>query len=271
MHLVDSVVKYIKSKVGDTNDLTTIILGGGFEDFTNNLTDKKEIPFSSVSSIKTYGKDDENKFVFGKLDGKNVLVVCGRLHYNLGYESKDIANFIFVLKELGSQRLILTSSLGSVNPKIKVGDIVTATDHINMTGRNPLYKCDYLKYGHTFVDMQSPYDEIAINNLLITAKHEMNIKVKTGVIMEFSGPSSETMSEALMAREMGADFIGFNVCNEVIACKYCDLPVTMFGLVTNYGASLTASHIKHDDIVYNRNLASSYYTELLKRFVVNFN
>ena len=66
---------------------------------------------------------------------------------------------------------------------------------------------------------------------------------------------------------MGADFTGFNVCNEVVSAKYCDLPVTIFGLITNYGACLTANKIRHEDIVYNRGVSSGYYLDLLSRFV----
>ena len=268
MHVVDSVVKQIKSKVDTSNGFIGIILGEGFASFTDYISDRIDIPFSSLSQLKTIGKDSEGKFVFGKIGDKNVCVMLGRLHYNYGYEEKDIAHIIFILKELNCKKLILTASLGSINPKIKVGDIVSSIDHINLTGRNPLYKCDYLKYGHTFVNMLSPYDEAGIDNLTITAKHEMNIKIKKGVLVEFAGPSSETLAEAVMARELGADFVGFNVCNEVIACRYCNLDVTLFGLITNFGSSLSANCIKHDDIVYNRSLASVYYNELLKRFVI---
>ena len=269
MHRIDSVVKYIKGKVKTQDRTVGIVLGNGFSDFLSKIEWKEEIPFSTIPNLNSIGKDKENnKFVFGKIGGRSVVVVLGRLHYNLGYNISDISDVIFILKELGCEKLILTASMGSINPKIHVGDIATVVDHINLTGRNPLYKCDYNKYGNVFADMLSPYDEQSINSLLITAKKEMNINVKTGIFVEFPGPSSETYSEALMAKKMGADFTGFNVCNEVIAAKYCDLPVVVFGLITNYGACLTANKIRHEDIVYNRGVSSGYYLDLLSRFVI---
>ena len=63
--------------------------------------------------------------------------------------------------------------------------------------------------------------------------------------------------------------MGFNVCNEVIAAKYCGLPVASFSLVTNYVSAYTNNKIKHEDIVYNRKCASSYYLELLLRYIAN--
>ena len=59
--------------------------------------------------------------------------------------------------------------------------IALYTDHINLTGRNPLYASTYDKYGHKFVDMTEPYDEQMIDTLIYTAKKEMSIKVKKGV------------------------------------------------------------------------------------------
>lgn len=270
MHKLDGIIKFIKSKVDLQDNSTAIILGNDFSGFLEKLDYKQEIPFSLIPNLKALGKDKEkNKFVFGKINSNPLVVIQGRLHYSYGYEPNDIANLIFILKSLGCSRLILTASVGSINAKIRVGDIVTAVDHINLTGRNPLQKNDYLKFGHTFVDMLSPYDEHMMHSLSITAKKEMNLKIKSGVLVEFPGPSSETYSEALMASKLGADFVGFNVCSEVIACRYCTLPTILYGIVTNFGASLTANNVSHDDIVFNRKVSNTYYLDLLYRFVSN--
>ena len=130
-------------------------------------------------------------------------------------------------------KLILCSSLGAISHKLRVGDIVTIDDHINLTGRNPLYNCDYDKYGHKFIDMSNAYDEQMIDTLIYTAKKEMAIKVKRGVLAEFPGPSAETVAECQFADQIGADVMGFNVCSEIIAAKYCKLPVVVYALVTN--------------------------------------
>ena len=210
MHRIDNIIKYLRGKVKIQDKSIGIVLGNGFSEFLSKLECKEDVPFSNIPNLNSIGKDkDNNKFVFGKIGDKNVIVLLGRLHYNLGYNISDISDIIFILKELGCERLVLTASMGSINPKIHVGDIVTVLDHINLTGRNPLYKCDYAKYGNVFADMLSPYDEQAINSLIITAKKEMNINVKTGIFVEFPGPSSETYSEALMAKKNGGRLYWF--------------------------------------------------------------
>ena len=117
--------------------------------------------------------------------------------------------------------------------------------------------------------MSNAYDEQMIDTLIYTAKKEMAIKVKRGVLAEFPGPSAETVAECQFADQMGADVMGFNVCSEIIAAKYCKLPVVVYALVTNYVSAYTNNKIKHEDIVYNRKCASAYYLELLSRLVTN--
>lgn len=266
---VQEIVKSIKEKVEINGPSIGVILGACFSDFIDEIENKKEIPFSEIPEMKSLGSDKtDNKFLFGSVKGKSVIMLLGRLHYSLGYDVEDIAIPIFVLKELGCEKLILSSSIGAISRKMKVGDIVTFEDHINLTGRNSLYNCQYY-HGHKFIDMSNAYDAEMIDTLIYTAKKEMAIKVKRGIFVEFPGPSAETVAESHFADVIGADVMGFNVCNEVIAAKYCGLPVASFSLVTNYVSAYTNNKIKHEDIVYNRKCASSYYLELLLRYIAN--
>jgi purine-nucleoside phosphorylase len=269
-HRVDKIVDFLKENVDVKEHSIGIILGSGYGDFLQFIDEKVEIPFKEIPDFKVLGNDAEtNKFVFGKYKNKNLIVSFGRLHFNYGYFPEDIADYIFVLKELGCEKLVICASVGSLNRNLRVGDIVTATDHINLTSRNPLYHCEYNKYGNVFVDMQKPYDEMIIDTLVRTAKNEMGIKVKKGTLVEFNGPSVETYAESRFCHSIGADFSAFHICNEVIACKYCKLPVVLFALVTNYGAYFSDNKIKHEDIVYNRSLGLKYYLDLLRRFILN--
>ncbi len=267
---VKKIVESIKNKVGNVKPKIAIILGASFGDFLDEIKDKKEISFADIKGLNVIASDiTENKLIFGSMFDKEICVMFGRLHYNLGYKNSDIANSIFMLKELGCERLIITSSVGAIDKKIKVGDLVTFEDQINLTGRNPLYGCVTKKAGDCFIDMTKPYDEEMINNLFYTAKHEMAIKLKKAVFIEFPGPTAETISEVKFATLIGGGVIGFNICNEVIAAKYCELPTICYSLVTNYASAFTSNLIKHEDIVYNRKCASNYYLELLARFIKN--
>ena len=265
--IVDTIKKNLKE---DYQGCVGVILGYSFLDFMDEVEVEMEIPLNEIEGLNLYGSDKEkNKLVFGKIDDKKIILMMGRIHYNHGYQPSDVLNTIFLLKLLGCEKLILTASIGAINKKIRVGDIVTFTDQINLTGRNALYGYTEKKYGDTFIDMVDPFDEQLISVLTTTAKKEMAIKVKSGVVVEFAGPSAETVSESHFSQMIGADVVGFNICNEVIACKYCSLPVVGYSLVTNYASAYSNNKIKHEDIVYNRKCASVYYLELLCRLIKN--
>lgn len=269
-HIVEDITFFLKKKFDIKDNFIGIILGSDYGDFLNFLSDKTEIFCKDIPGFKLLGKDaEQNKFVFGKYFDKNIIVSFGRLHFNYGYQPQDVANYIFVLKELGCEKLIITASVGSLNKRMQVGDIVSAVDHINLTGRNSLFGCEYRKYGNLFVDMLSPYDSSMIEILTQTAKKEMKIRVKKGVLVEYVGPSMETFSESKFCHNIGADFSAFHICNEVVAAKYCHLPVLLFGLVTNYASAFSAQAIKYEDIVYNRSCGLNYYLDLLRRFILN--
>jgi len=267
---IDKIVESIKKQIPEKKYSIGIIIGSSFSDIIDEIQDKVVINFKDLNGLKVLGTDiEENKFIFGRYHQKDVIVVLGRIHYNLGYEPEDVSTIIYILKELGCEKLILTTSVGAISKKIKVGDIVTFNDQINFTSRNPLSGSTYDKYGQKFIDMIEPYDEEMQDILTVTAKKEMSIKIKKAVIMEFAGPNAETISETKIAYLLGADVVAFNICCEVISAKYCGLPVVGYGLVTNYASAYSNSKIKHEDIVYNRKCASNYYLELLGRFVEN--
>jgi len=266
---VDEIVNEIRSKVDISGNYIGLILGTSFSEFVDEIADKVEVPFDKIKSFKTFGSDNKGKFIFGNINNRKVIVIVGRIHYTMGYDAYEIATPIFVLKELGCEKLIICASLGAISKKIRVGDVVTIEDHINLTARNPLYGCDYNKYGHKFVDMSDAYDNQIIDSLIDIAKKDMAIKVKKGILIEFPGPTAETPAESRYAAQLGADFIGFNLCCEVIAAKYCKLQTAVYGIITNYASAYTTNKIKHEDIVYNRQCASSYYLDLLKKFISN--
>ena len=270
---VNKIALYLNKNLKDSyKGSIGIILGASFSDFVDEIAVEKEFLLKDIDGINCIGKDrEQNKIIFGQINGKKIILMLGRLHFNFGYSQEDVLKTVFLLKELGCEKLILTASVGAISKNLKVGDIVTFRDQINLTGRNPLYSYIENKYGNTFIDMITPYDEQLINSLIYTAKKEMSIKVKNCVIVEFPGPSAETVSESHISQLLGGDVVGFNVCNEVIACKYCSFPVVGFALVTNYGSAFTNNKIKHEDIVYNRKCASNYYLELLTRFIKNLN
>ena len=79
------------------------------------------------------------RFVAGRLAGKPVLCMQGRLHFYEGHPMQAIAFPIRVMKELGGAHPSSSPTLpGGVNTSFSVGDLTVIEDHINFMGQNPL-------------------------------------------------------------------------------------------------------------------------------------
>ena len=135
-----------------------ITLGSGLGDFVEQLTDKEEIPFSSIEGFPTPTvKGHEGKLIFGTYNGVEVVVLDGRVHYYEGYSQQETVIPVRVLKRIGVHTLILSNACGGVNYDFKPGDFMLIDDHINMSGSNPLIGKNLDSFGERFPDMSEVY------------------------------------------------------------------------------------------------------------------
>ena len=76
--------------------------------------------------------DHKGQFVFGRLSGRNVAVMQGRLHTYEGWSFADVSYPVRVLRLLGAKTLLVTNAAGAVNTAFSAGDIMMITDHIKL-------------------------------------------------------------------------------------------------------------------------------------------
>ena len=182
--IVDTTIEYIKSKTSIIPE-SGVILSSGFEDFIDAIEDKVMIKYSDIPGFDVHGTEKEKgHFVIGKLAGKGIIVMDKRLHYHNGYKPAQLGTPIYVMKELGCKRLIISCAVGALSTKLKVGDIVTFTDQINLSSKSPLMDYAEMRYGHKFIDMSKPFDLHLIDDLIYIAKSELAIKVKKAIFLE---------------------------------------------------------------------------------------
>jgi purine-nucleoside phosphorylase len=246
-----------------------IILGTGLGHLgdaieVTNTVDYREIPDFPVSTADSHA----GKLLFGNLGGKRIVALQGRFHLYEGYNARQIALPIRVLRELGVKTLLISNACGSLNPYIRTGDLMLIDDHINLMGDNPLIGEHDDYFGQRFVDMSEPYSRKLIQMAEQIAL-ELNLMVHKGVYSAMSGPSLETRSEYRMLRAIGADVIGMSTIPECIAARQMGLDVFGVSVVTDecYPDALKATSA--EEIIRVANIAtpklSRIFVELIKK------
>ncbi|MBQ7307290.1 MAG: purine-nucleoside phosphorylase [Clostridia bacterium] len=265
--VIDNAVAYINGKITEKPQIA-LILGSGLGDFADLLTEKIEIPYAElegfpVSTVKGHA----GKFVFGKLNGKNVVCMKGRFHLYEGYASKQTVLPIYVLKMLGIETLIVTNAAGGVNKEYDAGDLMVINDHINMSGHNPLIGGNLIDFGEQFIDMSNDYNKDYIK-LLNDIAEKNGIKVQNGVYVQLTGPSYETAAEIRAYRTLGIDSVGMSTVQEVIAANQCKLKVAGVTCITNMATGVKPNTIlDHKEVVEVANRVKASFTKLIAEFI----
>ncbi|KQP33765.1 purine nucleoside phosphorylase [Methylobacterium sp. Leaf104] len=221
-----------------------IVTGTGLGGFVRDLDATLSVSYAQIPGFPAPRVSGHGgRLHAGRLAGRRVLVLEGRAH---AYETGDAAVMrvpLGVAQVLGAEALLLTNASGSLRPAVGPGSLVALTDHINLSGLNPLIG----EAGDArFVPMVGAYDA-GLRAHLLEAARESGIALHQGVYAWFSGPSFETPAEVRMVGHLGADLVGMSTVPEVILARFYGLPVAALSVVTNLGAGIGDGDPHHEE------------------------
>ena len=223
---------FIKEKIKNLPQVG-LITGTGLGDIAHALQVETIIEYRRIPHFpKTTVESHRGRLIFGRLGTRQCLVMQGRFHLYEGYSSLEVTFPIRVMQELGVTQLILSNAAGGLNPGFQPGDIMMISDHINLTGSNPLIGPNEDRWGPRFPDMVRAYDRRWSENAK-KAGEKLGVSLKTGVYAGLKGPSLETPAEVRFLRTIGADAVGFSTVSEVIAAVHAGMTVIGFSTITN--------------------------------------
>lgn len=233
---------FLRARGFDGAYALALVTGTGLGSLAERLTDPIALPYGEIPHFPDSGVSGHaGRLVAGRLSGQRVLLFQGRAH---PYEHGDAAAMrvpVGVVAALSAPPLLLTNAAGSLLPEAGPGSLALITDHINLSGLNPLYG---EPSDARFVPMVDAYDP-DLRAALRRAGAASGVPLHAGVYAWFSGPNFETPAEIRMAKTLGADLVGMSTVPEVILARFFGLRVAALSLVTNYAAGFEAGAPHH--------------------------
>jgi purine-nucleoside phosphorylase len=172
-----------------------------------------------------------------------------------------------VLQRLGVRTLILTAAVGGVRPELRPGNIAVLTDHLNLIGSSPLRGPNDARLGERFPDMSEVYSK-RMKNLARSEAKRLGINLIPVVYACVPGPSYETPAEVRMLRALGADVVGMSTVPEAIVARHAGMEILGLALVTNAGAGVTTTLVRHEDVLEAGRKATPAIGKLIRRIVL---
>jgi purine-nucleoside phosphorylase len=258
---LDALASGLASKA-DARPAVGVVLGSGLGAFGDQLEHAipyGDLPGMPVSTVPGHA----GNLRLGRIDGVGVACLQGRVHLYEGHDAGAVVFGVRLLARLGCRAIILTNAAGGIAQGLEPGDRMLITDHINLTGQNPLTgPSGPLSMGDPvsggagsppadapmqFVDMSAAYDP-HLAELCHTAARETRVPLKQGVYAGLTGPSYETPAEIRMLRAMGADAVGMSTVLEVIALRQLGVRVAAISCITNLAAGISKVPLDHYEV-----------------------
>lgn len=243
-----------------------IILGSGYEHIEKEITTVLEVPYEKLPGFPPAGvAGHAGRLLIGYLNKVPVLILSGRTHFYEGHSLERITFPIRMMAAYGVDSLVMTNAAGGINKKLRPGNLMVVSDHINLMGGNPLRAWN-LAEPTRFVDLSQAYST-ELNAQLIKAGAKHKLKLQSGVYLAVSGPSYETPAEIRAFARLGADAIGMSTVPEIIVANQCGIRSAALSCITNQAAGLSRKPIRHDDVMATAKQVEGTVAALLKSFV----
>ena len=246
---------------------TGIVLGSGLGDFVQSLTNQVIIDVKTLDGYPAATVHGHSgKIIFGRSGQTNVVAFQGRIHHYEGRDLKLTTLPIWIMKNLGIEKIILTNAAGGLNQNFHVGDLMVIDDHINLLWKNPLIGKNDESQGPRFPDMSEPYSK-QLSSIAFAVGESLSIRLQKGVYLGLTGPSYETPAEIKMFRTLGADAVGMSTVAENIQAVQLGMQVLGISCITNMAAGITGQKLSHEEVTETGNMVKEKFSHLVHAII----
>lgn len=149
---------------------------------------------------------------------RRVLVARGRSHLYEGHGPRPVVALARIAAAAGVRGAVLVNAGGCLR-SWRIGEVMTITDHLNLTGSSPFD-------GPVFTDVRSVWDDEFADVL-------RGVTERSGVYAAVRGPEYQTMAETRMLESAGADCVGMSTVLEAIALHHLGVRVAGMSVVSD--------------------------------------
>jgi len=151
------------------------------------------------------------------------------------------------VKAAGASAVIATSATGSMNKRMKPGDLAVPDQILDFTKSRPQTFFD-AEGNLVFTDVTNPYSE-RVRKVLFRAAKRLGVRVHgkaTYVCTE--GPRFETTGEIKMFSKLGGDLVGMTGAPETFLARELGIEYATLSIVTNWAAGI-APRVSHEEVL----------------------
>ncbi len=261
---VQEALGVVRSRMPSVPEVA-LVLGSGLGGLAEAIEEPVVLPYEEIPHWpRSTAPGHAGRLVAGRLAGRSVVAMQGRIHAYEGYSMEEVTFPVRVLGTWGVRVYLATNASGGIN--VRPGGLCLIQDHINFMGKNPLVGDNEDSFGPRFPDMTYAYDPRLGERMKAAARTE-GIELRQGVYMAFSGPSFETPAEIRMARTLGADVVGMSTVPEVIVANHMGMRVCALSCAANYAAGIAPDPLSHEEVLAEMRKASGTLTRLILRFL----
>ena len=260
----------LEAAVRERSDLVPevgIVLGSGLGGLADELTDAISIPFDEMPGWPPpTAPGHAGRLLLGTLEGRPVIMLQGRFHLYEGNSPGLVVQPVLLFRRLGAKVVVLTNAAGGLDPSFGPGTLMVISDHLNLTGRNPLIGPNADELGERFPDMTDAWSA-RLRGRLHAAGHAEGVDLVEGVYVGLTGPNYETPAEVRLYAAHGGHAVGMSTVMEAIAARWAGLEVCGVSLVTNPGAGYTGEPLAHEEVLAAAAEAGPRLAQVIRRFV----
>ena len=240
------------------------VLGSGLGAVASALERTVAVHYAEVPGMPTSAVvGHAGRFCFGRLAGRNVVAMQGRVHLYEGYSAEQVVFGVRLMLRLGARTLIVSNAAGGIRADLTPGTLMIIEDHLNLTGQNCLRGPDDPALGPRFPDMTTAYAP-ELRDCAWSVAKAAALPVAQGVYAGLLGPNYETPAEIRMLRTLGADAVGMSTVLEVIAARHMGARVLGLSCITNAAAGLGQTTLNHQEVEQTANNSRAQFLRLIE-------